>query len=124
MSENNLKKYRYVYYCSTAILSLIMCFSSGKYFLDYDEVVLGFRELGFPTYIIYPLASAKVLGLLAVISRKSAFLANLAYAGFFYNFILAFFAHVMISDNEQWAAVVAIIALTLSFYSSKKLYKA
>jgi len=76
--------------------------------------------MGYPTYIIYPLAVVKILGVIA--SRKNNFLTGLAYAGFFYNCILASFAHIMINDNSQWFAVAALIFVILSYFSSKRLF--
>ena len=43
-----------------------------------------------------------------------------AYAGFFFDFILAFFAHVMSGDGEQTAALIAMVLLITSYVYSKK----
>ena len=42
-------------------------------------------------------------------------------AGFFFAFILAFFAHIMISDGEQMGAFVAMILLVTSYVTNKKM---
>jgi len=37
------------------------------YFFNHEEVAAMFTNFGYPTYIIYPYATAKLLGLLAMI---------------------------------------------------------
>ncbi len=115
-------KTQILYYGSTTLLTLIMLFSASQYFFNHEFIRGAFQHLGYPTYLIYPMAVSKILGLIAIWSRKSQFLTGLAYAGFFYNVILAFFAHIAVSDNSQWIAVAAIIALVPSYFSSKKLF--
>lgn len=63
-----------------------------------------------------PLAIAKILGLVAIWVNKSKLLRKWAYAGFFFNLLLAFVAHVAISDGEQWGALMAMVLLFLSRY--------
>jgi len=85
-------------------------------------MVVGFFEhLGYPTYLIYPLAIAKVLGVIAVISNLSAFLKHLAYAGFFFDVVLATLAHWMAGDGIS-LSFYALILLVISFIMYRKLY--
>ncbi len=95
--------------------------STGMYFFNHAEVSKVFTTLGYPTYIIYPLAIAKLLGLIAIWTNKSKSLKEWAYAGFFFDFILAFFAHYMINDGEQFPALVALLLLAISYFTWKKL---
>jgi len=44
-----------------------------------------------------------------------------AYAGFFFDFVLAFFAHFMVNDGEFAPALVALVLLFTSYGSWKKL---
>jgi len=89
------------------------------YFFKHFEVELAFQELGYPSYLIYPLALAKLLAVIAIISNKSRFLKNLAYAGLFYNFTLAFFAHVLKSDGAGLLAFLGILLIVLSYTFDK-----
>lgn len=116
-----MKANKIVYYISTGLLSLLMLFSAGMYFFNYEEVATMFTNFGFPTYIIYPLAVAKILGLITIWFVTNKSLKEWAYAGFFFNFVLAFFAHYMISDGEHAGALVAIILVLVSYYFSKKI---
>ncbi len=111
-----------IYWISTGLLSLLMLFSAGNYFFNHEAIVGAFEALGYPTYIIYPLGVAKLLGLVAILTRKSPTLKEWAYAGFFFDFILAFFAHIMVGDGEFAGALVAMILLFGSYFSEKKAF--
>ncbi|MCH2215886.1 MAG: DoxX family protein [Flavobacteriales bacterium] len=84
------------------------------YFVKYEHVSEEFVKLGFPTFIIYPLAILKILGLVAVWSKKSKTLKEWANAGFFFDFLIAAGAHITIGDGEYVGAVVATILLLTS----------
>jgi len=116
-----MKRNRIIYYIATALLTFLMLFSVYMYFFNHEEVKGMFESFGYPTYIIYPYAVTKLLGVLGVWQSKYHILREWAYAGFFFAFILAFFAHYMIGDGEQMGAGVAIILLLVSYYFSKKL---
>ncbi|CAM1352687.1 MULTISPECIES: DoxX family protein [Tenacibaculum] len=115
-----MNKNKIIFYVSTGLLTLLMLFSAGMYFFNHAEVAGMFTGFGYPTYIIYPYAIAKILGLIAIWFFKGKFFREWAYAGFFFAFILAFFAHVMISDGGQFAALVALILLVVSYIFDKK----
>lgn len=117
-----MEKIKKGYYISTICLSAMMCMSAGMYFFKHADIAKVFTALGYPTYIIYPLGIAKILGLIAIWSRKSITLVNLAYAGFLYNFILAFFAHIMVGDGEFWGALIALIFLLNSYITQKRVF--
>ena len=80
-----------------------------------------FTRLGYPTYIIYPLALLKILGLIAIWTNKSRMLKEWAYAGFFFDFLLAFSAHVSVNDGEYAGALAAIVLLIISYLFGKRI---
>ena len=82
-----------------------MLMSAGMYIFNNAEVSKMFTGFGYPTYIIYPLAVAKLLGLVAIWGKSFKSLKEWAYAGFFFDFVLAVGAHLGISDGGHWAAV-------------------
>ncbi|WP_298420008.1 DoxX family protein [uncultured Kordia sp.] len=118
-----MKTQKIIYYIATGLLSLLMFFSAGMYIFNNAAITEAFTSFGYPTYIIYPLAFAKILGVIAIWQNKLPALREWAYAGFFFDLILAFFAHYMISDGEQGASIIGIILLIVSYYFSKKLNK-
>ncbi len=107
-------KNRIIYLVSTGLLTALMLMSAGMYIFNYEMVRETFTTLGYPTYIIYPLALAKILGLVAIWTRKSPLLKEWAYAGFFFDFVLAAAAHISIGDGEYAPALVAIVLLVIS----------
>jgi hypothetical protein len=116
-----MKMNKIIYYTSTGLLTLFILFSVGMYFFNHEEVAVLFISFGYPTYIIYPYAVAKLLGLFALWFVASKVIKEWAYAGFFFAFILAFFAHFMVGDGEQMGAVIAMVLLIVSYIFSKKI---
>lgn len=103
-----------IYWLATATMCLIYLFSASMYVFNHDWIVASYTALGFPVWLIYPSATYKALGILAVLSKRSPLLTEWAYAGFFFNGALAVTAHVMIADGEWPMAFIALVATTLS----------
>lgn len=113
-----------VYFVATILLTALMLFSASMYIFNHETIVKAFTHLGYPTYIIYPLAVAKILGLIAIWSDFSKALKEWAYAGFFYDFLLAWSAHYFAGDGAVGFALPAIIILVVSYVFWKRLGKA
>ncbi len=118
-----MKRDKIIYYVSTGLLTLLMLFSAGMYIFNNEAVQGMFTNFGYPTYIIYPLAIAKLLGVFTIWNPKFNTLKEWAYAGFFFDFVLAFFAHKMINDGEETGAIIALVLLTVSYVFSKRIKK-
>ena len=116
-----MKTKKIIYWVSTGLLSALLLMSAGLYVFNHEEIVGMFRSFGYPTYIIYPLAIAKVAAVAVLILQKQSTIKEWAYSALFFEFILAFFAHYMIGDGEQMGAVIAIILLVVSYVFGKKL---
>ncbi len=116
------KTTKIIYWVTTGLLTALMLMSAGMYIFNNEMVREVFTKLGFPTYIIYPLAIAKILGLIAIWTKKSNTLKEWAYAGFFFDFLLAFSAHLNINDGEYAPSLVAIILLLVSYWSGNKVH--
>ena len=113
-------KTKTIYWASTLILFGMMLATGVLYFVFYDKLVAYFISYGYPTYLIYPLALAKIIGSLIILSNKNRFLKELAYMGFFYNFTLAFFAHLMIYELDPFPTI-SMILLIVSYITGKKI---
>lgn len=116
-----MKTNKILHWVSTGLLSILILFSAGMYFFKHAEVSQAFQALGYPTYVIYPLAVAKLLGLIAIWSRRIKMLYEWAYAGFFFDFILAAAAHFMVNDGEYLPSLVAMVLLLTSYLSGKRI---
>ena len=118
------KKDKIIYWVATGIISALMFFSATMYVIKNEMVREVFTNLGYPTYIIYPLATAKILGLVAIWTKKSRLLKEWAYAGFFFDLILAAAAHINIGDGEWVPALIGLVFLLVSYAYDRKLYRA
>ncbi len=114
-----MNKQKITYLVSTGLMSALMLMSAGMYIFNNEAIQGAFTSLGYPTYLIYPLAIAKILGILAIWVNKSKALKEWAYAGFFFDFVLALTAHLAIDDGEFGAAAVALILLVISYSTWK-----
>ena len=72
-----------------------------------------FEHLGYPAAIVIPLAIAKVLGVIAVLTDKVKILRELAYLGFFIDVVLATIAHFEEGGGYQ-LSIAGIILVLLS----------
>lgn len=109
------------YWVATVLLSLMMVISASMYVFNHKEIETIFTSLGYPTYLIYPLAIAKLLGITILLTRFNKTFVEWAYAGFTLNFLLAVGAHIGISDGEWLGAVLAAVFLTTSYFTGKKI---
>jgi len=117
-----MKWARILYWVVTGPLIALMLFAVYNYIFKHELIVDVFNKLGYPTYIIYPLAVAKLLGIIAIVTKRSPVLKEWAYAGFFFNFLLALSAHLNVGDGQFPPALVCLILLTASYVLDKKIY--
>ncbi len=116
----NSKRNKIIYYTATGLFTASMSISIIMYIFVHDVALEAFTNLGFPTFIIYPLAIAKLLGLVAIWTGKSKLLKEWAYAGFSFNLVLGVSAHLAIGDGEFAPALVAMILVLISYIFNKK----
>lgn len=119
-----MKRDTIIYWIATGLLSLLFVAGGLMYLLNYPRAQGFFANLGFPVWIIYPLAILKFAGVTAILTKKSTFLKELAYAGFLYDAILALAAHLMVQDGEAVPAVVSIVLIVISWRYDRKVFGA
>jgi len=117
-----MNKDKLFFWIPTVLVSILMLFSAGMYLFNFDEVSAEFVKLGFPVWIIKPLAIAKLLGVAAILTRANKLLMEWAYAGFFFDFVLALSAHLAIQDGDFPAAVLAIVLVLASRYGYSRAF--
>ena len=106
---------KYAYWISTALLCLLYIASATMYLTMGDQVRQSLAGLGYHAYLREVLVTVKILGVVAILSRVSVPLSDLAYAGMFYHLLLAFSAHIAAGDGAFIPAVLGFLALTISF---------
>lgn len=112
---------RIIYRIATGILTAIMLFSVINYFSNYDIIAGFFEHFNYPVYLVYPLAIDKILGLVAIWGDFSSWLKEWAYAGFFFDTLLAFFAHYLTDGEGYLIAFFAMLATLVSYAMAKQL---
>lgn len=108
-----------IYWLGMALLTGVILFSIQMYFRNYEMVQGFFEYLEYPTYLVYPLAIAKILGLIAIWGNFSRSLKEWAYAGFFFDIVLAFTAHMVAKDGGELFSIIAFVGLALSYVAGK-----
>lgn len=112
-----------LYYIATIVMSAVFLFSAYMYLSNYEMVEGFYKDLGFPAWIIYPSAILKILALIAIWSRFSSFLKEWAYAGLFYDAVLAFTAHQIAEDGGDMFSIIAIISILVSRFLEGRVFK-
>ena len=117
-----MKTNKIIYWVSTGLLSALLLMSASMYVFNNEMIQEAYKSFGYPTYIIYPLAVAKVLAVIALLTQKQSKLKEWVYSALFFEFVLAFFAHVMISDGEQMGAIIATVLLIASYIFGRRTF--
>ncbi|MGV2292453.1 DoxX family protein [Trinickia sp. YCB016] len=102
----------YTYWISTALLSLLYLVSAHLYVTKRDHVKEAQIALGYSAdHLVSFMIVVKILGPVAILSRLSVSLSDLAYTGIFYHLILSGMAH--LGARNPKAAVPAVVGLAL-----------
>lgn len=118
--ENQDERDENYFWVVTGLFSLMMLGAAFMYVSQYESTRAIFESLGYPAYIIIPLAIAKILGAAAILSNYSKPLKEWAYAGFFFNLLLAASAHYFSGVPSPLTAIVALALLIVSYVLDKK----
>lgn len=98
------------YWAATGLFCVIFTYSGVWTLLDPGGASIATEALDYPGWIVVPQGIAKLLGLVAILSRRSVLLTGLAFAGFFYDVLLALASHLVHAD---WpGAALATVGLT------------
>lgn len=108
-----------IHQVATYSLFSLLILTGILYFVYYEELVVYFSRYGYPIYLIYPLAIAKIVGSMVVLFSKNDRLKDFAYVGFFFNFMLAFFAHVMVNEFDPFPTI-SMTLLLISYFTQDK----
>ena len=71
-----MKRDKIIYGIATGLLTAIMLFSVSMYFFKHEAISQAFESFGYPTYLIYPYATVKLFGLVALWTPSFKFLRN------------------------------------------------
>ncbi|MEM9680224.1 MAG: DoxX family protein [Bacteroidota bacterium] len=110
-----------LYWLATALLCGIMLYSAYMYFTNTSTIKGFFESFNYPTYIVIPLAVLKVLGVIMILWRRSQWLTEWAYAGFFFDLVLATAAHHDAGHGIVGFSLYGLIAIFPSYFLGKYL---
>ena len=110
-----MKKMKIAHWIFTGLFSAMMLMSASMYIMNYEAMSTAFPAIGFPSWLVYPLAAAKFLGILMLITKFRSWLTEWAYAGFAFNLLLAIGAHISIGGVGIGQVLIALLLLTGSY---------
>ena len=121
--QRTMKRDKIIYWAVTGLFSLMLIGGAMTYIFSHETAVNMFTALGYPTYIIYPMATTKLLGVTAILTNKSEKLKQWAYFGFIINLFLATFSHIAVGDGGAGGAIMAFILLIVSMIFDARIKK-
>lgn len=110
-----MTKGKLIYWGSTGLLCLLYASGALAYLFQRPMVEEGFAFFGFPSWLITLLIVVKIAGPLAILTRVSVWLSDLAYAGMLFHLILAVTAHLSVRDPGFGPALFGLALLGVSF---------
>jgi hypothetical protein len=112
-----------LYWIATGLFTLLFLASLGLTFNDLEASYKSYARLGFPAmWVVCFNGTGKVLGLAAMYQNKSNSMKNFAFAGFLFDLLLAFFAHISQGDPDVLLAVLGLILWTLAFTMNRRVF--
>ena len=108
-----------IYWATTLFLCGLMLYSASMYFSNTALIKGFFKSFNYPEYIVIPLAILKILGIIMLLTRTSKWLTEWAYAGFFFDLILATVAHYYAGHGIIGFSFYGLIVLFPSYFLGK-----
>jgi uncharacterized membrane protein len=110
---------KFLYWIATLLMLLLMGFSVYAYHASYETMAGYFETFGYPTYLVYPLAYAKLLAMIVIITNRYRNLKDIAYGAYYINMIMATTAHLMHGD-QPIHAYVGLVVVPISYILSNR----
>jgi hypothetical protein len=118
-----MKTTKTVYWVSTILFSLLFARTGTLYLVKCPVMVTKIISLNHPLYLLATLGTAKILGAVALAVPKYPRLKEWAYAGFYFDFIGAFWSHLVVQGVTIQGLIVLnpLILISISYLSYRKL---
>ncbi len=108
-----------VFWLATAYVLFLLGFSVWAYHVKHEMIAGYFSALGYPTYLVYPLAYLKLLTILIIVSHRYNDLRDMAYAAYFINMIMALVGHLSYGDSYLHAMLGGVCVVTSYLLGNK-----
>ena len=117
-----MKIFKLIYWITTLVMVVLIITSIYLNLLKFDDVAKFYERLSIPDWVIYPSAIFKILALTIIFTKRTSMLKEWAYAGLFFNAVLAFSAHQIEQDGMGIYALVAAMAIMISRIFEEKVF--
>jgi hypothetical protein len=114
-----MKIQKVIYWIATGLLSALFSYSATMYLTNNALIQGYYQDFNYPTHLVIPLAIAKILAVIMILWRKSEWLTEWAYAGLFFDMVLACMAHYYAEDPNITLPLLGIIVLLISYFFGK-----
>jgi len=114
-----MNKMKIAYWIFTVMMCALFIFSAQMYLRNPEMIQGYFESKGFAPWIVIPLAIAKLLGVVAILTDKSSLLREWAYAGFFFDLVLATAAHHYAGHGIIGFSFYGLITIFPSYFLGK-----
>lgn len=104
------------YWLATGVFCAIFGFSAVWTPVDPAGASIASEALDYPGWIVIPQGIAKIAGLVAILTRRSVLLTGLAFAGFFYDVLLALSSHLVHADWPGAAFATVGLSATIAAF--------
>ena len=112
-----MKARRWIGWVVTGLMAALMLLSAVPDVLRVPGAVTVFHHLGYPSYLLPFLGTAKILGVAVVLFPGVARLKEWAFAGLTFDLTGALYSHLSVHDPFQvWAPACAGLALMAAAY--------
>ena len=114
-----MKAQKIIYWIATALLSALFLYSAFTYLTDTAVIRGNYQDYEYPSYLVIPMAIAKIVAIIVILLRKPKWVMEWAYAGLFFDMALASLVHYNASDPGITLPLVGIILLLISYFFGK-----
>jgi len=111
-----MKKQKLLYWLFTGLLCAWMTYQAVTFIINLEFTQDYFESLYVSPLLVIPLATAKLLAVIAILTDQSKVLKALAYGGLAADFLSALFVHIRAADGMFPAPIIALALLFGSFY--------
>lgn len=114
----NRKKIAIIYWISTGLFAAFMLMSAIPDVINHPMAVeIIHNHLGYPTYFLQFVGTAKILGAVAILIPGFPRVKEWAYAGLAFDLIAALYSHICVGDPfSQWAIIFLPATLLIVSY--------
>ncbi|PCI59784.1 MAG: hypothetical protein COB37_10835 [Kordiimonadales bacterium] len=110
---------RIIYWIATSLMLGLMAFAIVIYPLQYESITAHFEELGYSSYLVYPLAFLKLTAFIVIITNRYRNLKDIAYGAYFLNMVMATAAYLTLGANPVHA-YVGLVVIPVSYILSNR----